>query len=69
MVTAIISGTGSSRHKARGQKVTTIRTNNLAKDDVENTEWASWRWALSCLLSSQCFKSVAMTVERTHLTF
>lgn len=69
MVTAIISGTSSSRHKARGQNVTTIRTNNLAKDDVENTEWARWRWALSCLLSSQCFKSVAMTVELTHLTF
>lgn len=69
-VTAIIRGTSSSRHKARGWKVSTVRTINLAKPDVESTEWASWRWALSYLLSSQCFKSSQMTlVELTHVTF
>lgn len=62
MMTAIIRATNSSRHKAGGRKVTTLQRNNLARDDVERTEWARWRWALSGLLSSEYFTSVPMTV-------
>lgn len=68
MVTAVTRGTSSSRHRARSRKLITLRTYNSAKNNVTNTEWASWRWALSCLLSSQCFKSVPMTlIEQTYL--
>ena len=69
MRTAIIRGTSSFRYKAGGRKVTTLRRNNLAQDDVESTEWASWRWALSGLLSSEYFASVPVTVVLPYLTF